>query len=356
MVESVLKGLSDKVPKVVISALEILYRAVCEFGSKVVDPKPLFKALPSAFAHSNAGVRDKAKELTVELAAGMGPAVVQSTLLEKMSDTMRKDVDSSIAALPAKRKQPERLTRREAAARAAAHSDGVGTVDDGTEDGNSHEMDTLEPMDTDEYSHGADAYEFSDPVDILATLNKAVVVVGDDSIPFWDCFDSKKWNIRKGALDKAKECARAPRLASGDYGNLCRELRKILAKDANINCAAGAAELTKALASGVRGDFSSQARQLCPALLERFKEKNTIMCKSAVEALRTMALYCYTVPDVVDDLAAALTHKNPKGAVRVLSLSPECNLFICRTNKKCIHLRFSPTGFGCTLFLFNACI
>lgn len=131
MVEAVLKALSDKVPKVVLAALDLLLRAVADFGTKVVDPKPLLKALPAVFAHSNAGVRDKVKELTVELAASLGPAVVQSTLLEKMSDAMRKDVEASIAALPPKRKQPERLTRREAAARAAASCGPEGEDSDG---------------------------------------------------------------------------------------------------------------------------------------------------------------------------------------------------------------------------------
>lgn len=147
----------------------------------------------------------------------------------------------------------------------------------------------------------------------MPQLNKAMITVGDDSTPFWDCFESKKWNMRKGALDKVKDLARTPRLACGDYGDLCRELKKVLAKDANINCAASAAEAAGALALGLRRDFNAQARQLCPAVMERFKEKNTSMGKAADETLRTMARYCYTLSEVADDIAAALGHKNPKG-------------------------------------------
>jgi hypothetical protein len=39
-----------------------------------------------------------------------------------------------------------------------------------------------------------------------------------------------------------------------------RELRKVLAKDANINCAAEAANVAGALGLGLRKDFSSYAK------------------------------------------------------------------------------------------------
>lgn len=54
-------------------------------------------------------------------------------------------------------------------------------------------------------------------------------------------------------------------------------------------------------------------QSLCPAVLERFKEKNIVMSKAAEESLRTLAKYCFTLADVADDVAAALDHKNPKG-------------------------------------------
>ena len=139
------------------------------------------------------------------------------------------------------------------------------------------------------------------------------VTVGDDPpVPFWDCFESKKWNLRKGALDRLRDAARAPRLAPGDYGDVARELKKVLAKDANITCATAAAEAVGALAAGLRREFSAQARTLCPAVLERFKDKNIMMSKAGEDALRAMATHCYSLADVADDLAAAMEHKNPK--------------------------------------------
>jgi hypothetical protein len=60
---------------------------------------------------------------------------------------------------------------------------------------------------------GLDAYEFATPKEILATLAKEQVVVGDDKAAFWDCFESKKWAIRKKAMEKVREAASVTRCA-----------------------------------------------------------------------------------------------------------------------------------------------
>ena len=196
VVESVLKAFSDKVPKVVLAAVDILLQAVrcarrwalapacmyCQcvhactrgaglcialmlcaggrtacariglwlpccgamgtalqrvngccrcrrlpgrssFGAKAVDAKAIMKALPALFGHTQAGVRDKAKETAVELCAYLGQGMVAGVLLDKMPAAMRKDVDAAIAELPPGKKQPVRFTRKEAAERAAREAE-----------------------------------------------------------------------------------------------------------------------------------------------------------------------------------------------------------------------------------------
>lgn len=86
----------------------------------MVDPKPLLKGLPAAFGSANAGVRDKAKEICIQLAAYVGAASVASHLYEKMPPAMKKDVEAAVAALPPGKKKPERFTRKEQEAMAAA--------------------------------------------------------------------------------------------------------------------------------------------------------------------------------------------------------------------------------------------
>ena len=219
--------------------------AACSaFGAKVVDAKPVIKALPPLFAHTQAGVRDKAKEVSVELCAYLGQGVVAGTLLDKMPAAMRKDVDAAIAELPAGgKKQPSRWTRSEAAARAAAAAEAAARGDDPMEvDGAEGSGPAAAAVDADEPVSAAwersislcavphpccpgsqsqcrlcwcieprlpaiclpvttqesDAYEFATPVEILGPLGKAQCQVDDDpAVPFWDALEAKKWGLRK---------------------------------------------------------------------------------------------------------------------------------------------------------------
>ncbi|KAL4854812.1 hypothetical protein ACK3TF_004509 [Chlorella vulgaris] len=306
VVEAVLKAFTDKVPKVVMAAVDIILQAVSAFGAKALDAKAIMKALPALFAHTQAGVRDRVKEVSVELAAYLGQSVVAGVLLDKMPAAMRKDVDAAVAELPPSKKQPSRFTRREAAERAAQGDSEAMDVDGGEgADGGGPTAVEEEPE--------SDVFEFATPVDILGPLSKAQCAVDDDPpVPFWDALDAKKWGLRKAALEKVKELGATPRLATGDYGDLVRALKKVLQKDSIVPVAVAAADVAAVLASGLRDSFSSHAKSLCPAILERFKEKNIVMSKAAEESLRMLALHCFTLLDVAEEVAAALDHKNPK--------------------------------------------
>ena len=59
---------------------------------------------------------------------------------------------------------------------------------------------------------GMDAYEYADPTGILSELGKE----------FWDMLAAKKWSERRDALAKLRTLASAPKLASGDYGDVNR--------------------------------------------------------------------------------------------------------------------------------------
>lgn len=72
-----------------------------------------------------------------------------------------------------------------------------------------------EPMEVDSE---ADPYDFSDPKPVLPELKK----------DFWEGLESSKWLERKGALTMLRGVASAPRLAGGDFGDVNRELRKVL--------------------------------------------------------------------------------------------------------------------------------
>lgn len=110
---------------------------------KVISPQLILKALPKLFEAKQEPVRDGAKNVTVsqqacpiqlasqlcvksptdcqlislrvqvELCCYTGPKLIQDTLLEKMPESMRKDVEKSLQDIPPGRKRPERYTRKE---------------------------------------------------------------------------------------------------------------------------------------------------------------------------------------------------------------------------------------------------
>jgi hypothetical protein len=65
---------------------------------------------------------------------------------------------------------------------------------------------------------------------------------------------------RQAALEKVKELGATPRLATGDYGDLVRALKKVLQKDSIVPVAVAAADVAAVLASGLRDSFSSHAK------------------------------------------------------------------------------------------------
>lgn len=58
-----------------------------------------------------------------------------------------------------------------------------------------------------------DAYEFAEPASVLSELGK----------DFWEGLAAKKWSDRRDALAKLRSLASAPKLASGDYGDVNRQ-------------------------------------------------------------------------------------------------------------------------------------
>lgn len=72
----------------------------------------------------------------------------------------------------------------------------------------------------------ADPYDFAEPVDVVKQLDKA----------FWEGLNAAKWTERRDALQRLRGITASPRLATGDFGDLMRELKKICIKDSNVVC------------------------------------------------------------------------------------------------------------------------
>ena len=74
------------------------------------------------------------------------------------------------------------------------------------------------------------------------------------------------------------------------------------------------------LGSGLRGSFSSTARSWASILLDKLKDKNTLLCNTVVATLSTWLRHCTTLAELAEDFAAALEHKHPKVKLDSLNL------------------------------------
>lgn len=161
-------------------------------------------------------------------------------------------------------------------------------------------------------------------------------------------------------------------IAPGDFGDVLRELKKVIVKDSNVVCVAEAVACLGRLAKGLRRDFAPSARAFCSVLLDKYKDKNSNICTQCDEALGhfirccphlrlsltpcctalfdsharrgnasarcrlpsrqwlegtdsqrahpPLPRYCIVLVDVVEDVVAALDHKNPKVKLCTLRL------------------------------------
>ena len=129
---------------------------------------------------------------------------------------------------------------------------------------------------------------------------------------------------RLAAFSDLKELAGAARLAPGDYGDVARLIKKTVAKDANVAVVAEAAAAAAALSKGLRMEFRAEARTLAPALLEKFKDKNSTVHRALHAALAAFAEHSITLADVADDVVELLDYKVPSVPVETMAWLAAC--------------------------------
>lgn len=239
---------------------------------------------------------------------------VNGSLCGKMPEQMRKDVEKLMEENPPSKKQPERFTRKEQAARAETAGAAAAPGDTDAAEGaptaaaagpaeedslvsgfwpascNSHsrlqaavsthsvlEMEAMQlTKPVQNVPQEVDSYEYAEPVDIMPSLNKE----------FWEGLGSKKWSERRDSLQKLKALASQPRLATGDHGELLREIRKVIVKDSNVVCVGEAIACVGAFSKSLRASFSVRASSHCwsaPHLIPTSKKGIASVCLEGAE-------------------------------------------------------------------------
>uniref|UniRef100_UPI00358F8D0F LOW QUALITY PROTEIN: cytoskeleton-associated protein 5-like n=1 Tax=Myxine glutinosa TaxID=7769 RepID=UPI00358F8D0F len=303
VLEELMKGIDNKNPKVVTACLVVLRSALCEFGTKVVQLKPMVKALPRLFESRDKVVRDEAKLLAVEAFRWIRDAI-RPALQCSLTPVQLKDLEEEFEKLGSTPARPTRFLRSQQAARAKDEEKHAESI-----------VGTVERVVCD--SAAVDPYDMLEPFALLSKLPK----------DFFTKIEAKKWQERKEALEILESLVKNPRLEPGDYGELVRALKKVIVKDSNVMLVALAAKCLACLAAGLRKKFHPYVGPVVSALLEKFKEKKVNVVQALQEAIDAVFLTT-TLAAMSEDILSVMDSKNP-------NVKQQTSLFLARSFRYC---------------------
>lgn len=299
-------GLENKNPKVVIGSIQCLKIALRDFGTKVVQVKPLLKVLPKLLDDRDKNVREETKQLVIELYRWIGAALkpqmsnFKPIQVQEFEEEFEKITGGKPTQSRFMRSQQDLKAKMEEQAAAAAGGDAGD--DDAEEEG----------------GEDLDPYELMTAVDILAKIPK----------DFFEKIEAKKWQERREALDALQKLLEAPKIETGSFGTLVSALMKVIGKDTNVMLVTLAANCLTALAKGLRKNFSTYGSNCITVIVEKFKEKKQTVVTALREASDAVYMSGVSLDTLMEDLVAALDNKNP-------NIKAETALFLGRCFSRC---------------------
>ncbi|KAI6777797.1 Spindle pole body component-like protein [Emericellopsis cladophorae] len=285
VIEEMLPGLSNKVPKNVAATLNALTQVFHNFGCKIVDPKPVLKCLPKVFGAADKNIRAEATNLTVELYRWLREAM-KPMFWGELKSTQQTDLEAQFEKIKAEPPpKQERLLRSQQAAREAAPAGG----------------DEEEEVDDEPEEAGAmDAFDLAEPQDVLSKVPSN----------FSEQLASSKWKDRKEAVEGLYKVLDVPRIKDGDFGEINRGLAKCM-KDANVAVVTQAAQCIELLAKGLRTNYAKYRATVMQPIMDRLKEKKATVADALGGALDAVFM-ATSLSDCLEDVVAYLGNKNPQ--------------------------------------------
>lgn len=128
---------------------------------------------------------------------------------------------------------------------------------------------------------------------------EAVDVLSKIPKDFYEKCEAKKWQERKEALEALEALITSPKIEPGDFSDLVRTLKKLIAKDTNILVVTLAGKCMAGIAVGLKKKFSPYAVSVISTILEKFKEKKT----NVVAAMRAAIDAAYEAVSQAKSLA-----------------------------------------------------
>ncbi len=298
IIDDLLPSLNNKQPKLIAATLSALTAIFHAYGIKVVDPKPVLKALPKVFGHADKNVRAEAQNLAVELYRWLREAM-KTLFWNELKPVQQQDLEKLFEAVkqePAPKQ--ERLLRSQQAVEAVASN----AQEDGEAEADAEEEQPAE----------IDAFDLAEPVDVLSKV----------PANFQESMASSKWKDRKDALDALFAVLNTDRIKDGHYEDIVSALAKSM-KDANIAVVTVAANCMECLAKGLRHGFAKYRSRAMPPIMERLKEKKQAVADALGAALD--AIFASTgLSECLEDVLEFLKHKNPQVKSETLKFLIRC--------------------------------
>lgn len=307
-------GFKHKTPKVVVAAVEAVTQALDTYGSSALPLKAIATKLSPLFNHPQEPVRNAAKALIILLHRWAGDGV--KVYLKDAKEVIVKEMEAVFAKNSKLAKpKPKKLTR---ATEQRVRTRGGGEKVD-QDDGFGEAVAEEEEVDM--------AIE----INLMDKLGKTKIQVDAENNVLKDWFtaaDSKKWDVRKSALDTAVEIIGEARLIPVSHQEVFTRVRRILAKDANVNVVASSAKLVSSMAAGLKKNFpAGMGKALMTDLFGRLKEKNRIVTDAVSTALDALhQKKCIRFFEHLDEITAASGNKVPKARCLLLQWLGRCIL------------------------------
>jgi cytoskeleton-associated protein 5 len=317
-IEVLSKASGHKVPKVALAASKCLALACEQFGCGKRGALNWMKCLDGAkeaIGHRDEKVRNEGKRVIVECAKWVGDQVVMEKMKDKLSKTMKGEVEALLAKekgssvmkatrflVSVQKENRAKMTRTSSASDVTKED----ILNEDVEAGAS--IDDL----------NEDPYDSAEPFSVLKALDKPST---DEDIPkFWEAVVSSNWRHRLHALKQLTDaCSSSARLQKEEFMELQKVLKKVISKDANANCVAEASKSIEKLCLNARADFSKDAKMLLSALLDKLKDKNAFVTSAIANTLDAISLRCFAFCDSPEDVVKyGLQHKVGKAKLETL--------------------------------------
>ena len=287
--DELIANFENKSPKIAVNCILYATEALKQFGPKIIKIAPIIKLLPILLEHKDKNVRDETRLLAIEIYRWIKDAMKPQ--ISNLKPVILNELEEQFSKIKDERASPIRFIKSEQAQLNQPNQDG-------NANGNAAEEAAAKALAVEEI----DPFEFIEAVEILSKL----------PANFYEQVEAKKWQERKEAIDVVTNLLETiPRIAPGDFSDLCKALKRIIGKDANIVVVLSAAKCLAELARKLRKSFTPYSHSCTIVIIEKFKEKK----QNVVQALREAVDACLlsaNFESILEEVVEFLNNKNPQ--------------------------------------------